>query len=87
VLLGTEGFAAPELSSNAHTAGPPADVYSVGQMIGWAVLGRWPRANIPLIPPDGPWHDIVAAATHYDPDLRPATVDALLALIEEEFGR
>ncbi|WP_410676909.1 protein kinase domain-containing protein [Amycolatopsis sp. cmx-4-68] len=87
VLLGTEGFAAPELSSNAHTAGPPADVYSVGQMIGWAVLGRWPRANIPLVPPDGPWHDIVAAATHSDPDLRPATVDALLALIEEEFGR
>lgn len=85
VLLGTEGFAAPELSSNAHTAGPPADIYSVGQMIGWAVVRRWPRANIPLIPPDGPWRDIVTAATHFDPDLRPATVDAFLALIEEEF--
>jgi serine/threonine protein kinase len=81
VFPGTEGFAAPELSHNAHAAGPAADIYSVGQLIGRACLGSWPQANIPLLPDDPGWRDIVEAATRYEPADRPATVDDLQILI------
>jgi serine/threonine protein kinase len=37
-MFGTEGFADPELSADAHNAGPEADIYSIGQIIGWALL-------------------------------------------------
>ncbi|GIF01099.1 serine/threonine protein kinase [Paractinoplanes rishiriensis] len=82
--LGTEGFAAPELSTDAHQAGPAADIYSIGQIIGWAIRGTWPLANIPLLPDSGPWRHIAKQATQHDPARRPATVDALLELIRTE---
>jgi tRNA A-37 threonylcarbamoyl transferase component Bud32 len=83
-MLGTVGFAAPELSVDAHDVGPQADVYSIGQLIGWALTGRHPRANIPLLPPQGPWSVVVEHATRYDATDRPATVDALLALVDDQ---
>ena len=82
--FGTDGWAAPELSSDPHSAGPPADIYSIGQIIGWAVTGRRPQANTPLIPPGGLWRQVVKTATQPDPARRPATVDALLHLIAQE---
>lgn len=82
--FGTEGFAAPELSVDAHSAGPQADIYSIGQIIGWALTGEWPRANVPLLPAAGPWRTIAKAATDLDPARRPATVDGLLSLIARE---
>jgi len=83
-MLGTEGFAAPELSADAHNAGPQADIYSIGQIIGWALRGQMPQANIALIPPSGPWRQVARAATWPDPERRPATVDALLEIIAQE---
>lgn len=82
--FGTEGFAAPELSVNAHNVGPQADIYSIGQIIGWALMGSRPQANVPLLPPPGPWRTVVKAATSHDPGRRPATVDELLALVTSE---
>ncbi|MFD6751402.1 protein kinase domain-containing protein, partial [Streptomyces anthocyanicus] len=84
VGMGSEGFAAPELSSDAHSAGPQADIYSLGQLIGWAVTGRNPQQNIPLLPDSGPWRAVVREATRTDPQRRPATVQALLELIAQE---
>lgn len=84
VSMGSEGFSAPELSSDAHSAGPPADVYSLGQLIGWAVTRRNPQQNIPLIPNSGPWRAVVREATRTDPRRRPATVRAFLDLIAQE---
>jgi serine/threonine protein kinase len=85
--LGTDGWAAPELSADAHAAGPQADIYSIGQIIGWAVTGRRPLVNIPLIPDNSPWREVVTAATHFDPARRPATVDDLQLLIARELER
>ncbi|MEV0878636.1 serine/threonine-protein kinase [Micromonospora echinofusca] len=82
--FGTEGFAAPELAVDAHAAGPPADIYSIGQIIGWALTGALPHANIPLLPDGGPWRAIVKAATLHDVDRRIASVDDLLAMIADE---
>ncbi|MFF2375005.1 dsDNA nuclease domain-containing protein [Streptomyces xiamenensis] len=84
VSMGSEGFAAPELSSDAHSAGPPADVYSLGQLIGWATTGRNPLQNVPLLPDSGPWRAVVREATRTDPGRRPPTVQALLGLIAQE---
>jgi hypothetical protein len=82
--FGTDGWAAPELSADAHAAGPEADVYSIGQIIGWVVTGQLPQANTPLIPPAGPWRQVVRAATLFDPARRPATVGELLRVIAQE---
>ncbi|WP_329447871.1 dsDNA nuclease domain-containing protein [Streptomyces sp. NBC_01426] len=84
VGMGSEGFAAPELSSNAHTAGPPADIYSLGQLIGWVVTGRNPQQNVSLTPDSGPWRAVVREATRMDPGRRPATVRAFLDLVAQE---
>jgi hypothetical protein len=79
---GTEGFAAPELSLDAHRVGPQADIYSLGQIIGSILTGRSPQANLPLIPPREPWADIVSRATQRDPAERPQNVDEFLGLID-----
>jgi serine/threonine protein kinase len=84
--FGTDGWAAPELSSDAHAAGPQADIYSIGQIIGWAITGRAPKPESPLIPPDDPWRRVVRSATQPDPAHRPPTVHALLEIILDEFG-
>lgn len=83
-FLGTEGFAAPEQADDAHSVGPAADVYGVGQVIGWAVTGRLPLPYAPLVPDSGPWRSIVREATHRDPRQRPQSISELLELINTE---
>jgi hypothetical protein len=85
-VFGTEGFAAPELSVNAHTVPAQTDIYAIGQIIGWALTGQWPLANVPLLPPRGPWLAPAEAATRWNIEDRPATVDELLALIPTDPG-
>ncbi|MFF6895996.1 dsDNA nuclease domain-containing protein [Streptomyces microflavus] len=84
VSMGSEGFAAPELSSDAHRAEPSTDIYSLGQLIGWAITRKHPQQNIPLVPESGPWRAIVRGATRTDPGRRPATVQAFLDLVAQE---
>jgi serine/threonine protein kinase len=84
VRFGSDGFAAPELSDDAHRATATADVYSLGQLIGWAVTGEMPAVNVPLIPKSGPRRAVVREATHRDPTRRPATVEAFHQLVEQE---
>jgi hypothetical protein len=84
LYIGTEGFAAPELSEIPHEATASSDIYSIGRVIAWALTGELPRTNLPLLPPPGPWRSIVRATTHQDPQRRPQTVRDLLALIDRE---
>jgi serine/threonine protein kinase len=81
---GTAGFAAPELSRDAHAATAAADIYSVGQLIGWALTGTLPLANIPHLPPSGPWRPVVDAATQFEAADRPQSIAELLTLIDDE---
>ena len=85
-LYGTEGYAAPEASFNAHDTEPPADIYSIGQIIGSILTGRQPQPNIPLLPDQPGWREVVEKATQFDPGRRPATVDELQSLLERAFG-
>lgn len=82
--IGTEGFAAPELSSGAHEATFASDIYSLGQVIGWVLTGTWPQPNVPLLPPPGPWYGVVRRATHRDPGQRPQNIATFLDLVEKE---
>lgn len=84
VRFGSDGFAAPELSIDAHSATGAADVYSIGQLIGWAVTGQMPAINVPLMPKAAPWRTIVRHATQTDPSRRPRTVQALRQLVLQE---
>ncbi|URN13115.1 restriction endonuclease, SacI family [Streptomyces radiopugnans] len=81
MALGSAGFAAPELEDDAHSAGPQADIYSLGQLVGWAVTGKNPRANIPLVPDNGAWRPVVESATKYDPSMRPGSVKEFLDIV------
>ena len=83
---GTEGFAAPELSVDAHAAGTSADIYSIGQMIGWVITGELPLANVPRLPPSGPWRTIVRAATRFEPIDRPQSADGFVELMHGELA-
>ncbi|ATW46677.1 AbiJ-related protein [Streptomyces peucetius] len=84
LYIGTEGFAAPELSVAPHEATASSDIYGIGRVIAWALTGELPRTNLSLLPPPGPWRPIVRATTHLDPQRRPQTVSDLLALIDRE---
>ncbi|MYU01453.1 protein kinase [Streptomyces sp. SID8350] len=85
--IGTEGFAAPELSMDPHeTTTHASDIYSLGRVIAWALTGQAPQANVLLLPPAGPWRSIVRAATQPDPALRPQSIEELLTLIAREFS-
>ena len=84
VPFGSDGFAAPELAQDAHAATQTADIYSLGQLIGWAITGTMPQINVPLIPKTGPWRTVVRTATQWDPTQRPATIEDFQRLIEQE---
>src|SRR6266851_3944154 len=43
--FGTEGFAAPELSDDAHEVTPATDIYSLGQLVGALLTGSSPHWN------------------------------------------
>jgi serine/threonine-protein kinase len=70
-FLGTYGFAAPEQATDAHNATPSADLYSLGQIIGWARTGEIPKDGTPLLPTAEPWRSVVAAVTVRDAAARP----------------
>ncbi|MFE2721883.1 protein kinase [Kitasatospora sp. NPDC059327] len=84
--LGTEGFAAPELSTTPHAATAACDIYSIGRVIAWALTGEKPQANRQLFPAPGPWRTIVRRTTELDPQLRPQNVQGLLRLIDTELA-
>ncbi|MEU9624909.1 hypothetical protein [Streptomyces sp. NPDC048155] len=84
LYIGTEGFAAPELSDTPHEATASSDIYSIGRVIAWAITSELPKANLPLLPPPGPWRTVVRATTHQDPRRRPQTISELLTLIDRE---
>jgi eukaryotic-like serine/threonine-protein kinase len=82
--FGSEGFAAPELSDDPHNDATPAtDIFSIGQLIGAVLTRRRPRANIRLLPEEGPWRPVVAEATHLDPADRPQNIDEFLRLLKD----
>jgi serine/threonine-protein kinase len=81
VSFGTDGFAAPEMWDDAHTADARADIYGLGRVIAWATTGRWPVPNVPLVPA-GRWRGLVEATTQLEASDRPQHIEDLLPLLE-----
>ncbi|MFJ9469601.1 AbiJ-related protein [Streptomyces caniferus] len=82
--IGTEGFAAPELFIDAHEATPAADIYGIGRVIAWALTGKYPQMNVPLLPDPGPWRNVTRIAAHPDPEQRSQSIQELRDLINRE---
>ncbi|WP_437893324.1 protein kinase domain-containing protein [Sorangium sp. So ce124] len=85
-FIGTQGFAAPEMYVEPHSAGITADIYSLGRVVAWLVTGTQPVTTQPLLP-EGPWRHFVRRMTEPDPRARPQSmteVRELLATVVEE---
>lgn len=82
--IGTAEFRAPELSVDPHNATPSSDIFSLGKVIGWLLTGTEPEANVPLLPPPGPWRSVVRQCAYRDPLQRPQTIAEFLDLVEQE---
>jgi serine/threonine-protein kinase len=81
--FGSEGFAAPELSSgNPHKVTFAADIYSIGRLIAAILTGERPEQNLPLLPHSGPWVAVVAESTRHKPTDRPQDIDEFLDLLK-----
>jgi hypothetical protein len=78
-FVGTEGFGPPESYSDAHSFGPPGDIYSLGQVIAWAT-GVDPVPNIPATPVE-PWLSVVRPMTRLAAADRPQAIGDVRALI------
>jgi serine/threonine protein kinase len=79
-FLGSAMFAAPEMWSDAHGAGPAADVYSLGKVIAWATSHKRPKpaetgsSDRPL------WQSLVTQTTRLDATDRPSLPSVIDAL-------
>jgi serine/threonine protein kinase len=69
-MIGTIGYAAPESYIDGHKLGLTADLYSLGQVIGWALTGQHPIQNVAPQNVTGPWRHIVKRLTQLDPGKR-----------------
>jgi hypothetical protein len=75
VVLGTEGFIAPEVLRDAHReAWAAAAGFSLGRVAAWATTGTWPLAG-EIVLPDGPWRSLVRHATRPQPSARPTLAE------------
>ncbi len=75
--LGTAGYAAPETWGDGHSAGPPADVYSLGRVLAWLLTGKDPAPNVQLLP-EGPFRGLIAESTEPRPERRLPSAQSLL---------
>lgn len=78
-FVGTEGFAPPEAYLDAHSSGPLGDIYSLGQVIAWAV-GVDPVPNmVPNV--KDPWRSVVAPMTRLAESERIGTINEVRELV------
>lgn len=80
--FGTLGYAPPEFWEDPHAAGVPADVYSLGRVIAWALTGKNPVPNKPLLPDQPGWRELVQAMTREDPSQRLQSMAAVLEKLD-----
>jgi hypothetical protein len=60
--IGTPAFMSPESIADPHNVDHRADLYSLGQIMGWAITGSEPVAQRPFAL-EGPWSSLVARLT------------------------
>jgi serine/threonine-protein kinase len=86
--LGTEGFAAPETWRAGHEATAAADVYSLGQVVGWFLTGEEPAQNLQLLPAGkwARWRGFVRFCTQPDVDRRSDDMRAVQQRLRDVFG-
>lgn len=81
--LGTVYFSPPEAEIDPHRMDQRADIFGLGQVIGWLISGQRPRPQQTTVLGHGPWTDIVRRMTARTIDQRPQSMDAVLAELPE----
>lgn len=84
--VGTECFTPPEVYKDGNVATPACDIYSLGRVVGWLLLGAVlePGRPVPL-DPASPWARFVMETTRDDPAERPQSIDAAVKFLEPVF--
>ncbi|MGV9929998.1 protein kinase domain-containing protein [Streptomyces olivaceoviridis] len=86
--IGTDGYAAPELSENPREATPAADVYSLGRVAAWFLTGQKPRPGRRLLPDDRylHWRPFILECTQEELTRRVQDMTALRGMLQEVLG-
>lgn len=79
--IGTVYFAPPEAELDPHRMDHRADIFSLGQVIGWLVSGQKPRPQQTTILAGSPWSELVARMTSRPVNDRPQTMDEVVAAL------
>lgn len=86
--IGTDGFAAPELSDDPRTATAAADVYSLGRIAAWFLTATLPKAGRRLLPEDLDlmhWRPFIVECTKEEVPQRTGSMSELREKLEAVF--
>lgn len=83
-FLGTDGWAAPEQSVDAHAVTPTADVYAAGLIAAWMLTGVHPSAGAVDHLVGTPLSSAISRAVSEKPHRRHASMDAFMEACRAE---
>ncbi|MCT2541616.1 serine/threonine-protein kinase [Streptomyces atratus] len=84
--IGTDGYAAPELSDDPRTATAAADVYSLGRVTAWFLTKKSPKAGRRLLPDDEKlmhWRPFIVECTQDEVSQRTNSMAELRAKLQD----
>ncbi|GGS50183.1 protein kinase domain-containing protein [Streptomyces cinerochromogenes] len=84
--IGTDGYAAPELSDNPRTATAAADVYSLGRVTAWFLTKKSPKAGRRLLPDDESlmhWRPFIVECTQEEVSQRTKSMGELRVKLQD----
>ncbi|MGN5734696.1 serine/threonine-protein kinase [Arthrobacter psychrochitiniphilus] len=85
-FLGTDGWAAPEQSKDAHGVTPAADVYSAGLIAAWMLTGLHPNDGAAASLSSAPMSNAIYRAISERASRRHQSMDDFIATCRKELG-
>lgn len=85
-FLGTDGWAAPEQSTDAHGVTPAADVYAAGLIAAWMLTGVHPKDGAVARLRAAPMSNAIYRATGQRPSRRYQSMDDFVAACRNELA-
>ena len=80
--FGTANFAPPEFWKDPHNIDATSDVYSLGRVIAWGLTGETPIPNVPLLPEQAGWRELVEEMTKLEKSERLPGMAAVIQRLE-----
>jgi hypothetical protein len=80
--FGTANFAPPEFWKDPHNIDATSDIYSLGRVIAWGLTDETPIPNVPLLPEQAGWRELVEEMTKMEKRERLPDMEAVLQWLE-----